>query len=168
MKKEENGRKTSMKCYVAGYLAAGFGGGLIKWFTFGPYSHVSLLFADGERIEEFESIQGQGVHARAFTPRAKKRELFTFPQTEAQARCIHDEARRLLGCKYDWAGIWGFMRRRKRENPDKWFCSEYVAQCLAGGGVVAQNLPPWKQSPVIQLASPVFTRIPESEIATPL
>lgn len=36
-----------------------------------------------------------------------------------------------VGKGYDWMGIWGILRRRMRENPDKWFCSELVFYAYA-------------------------------------
>ena len=29
-----------------------------------------------------------------------------------------------VGREYDWAGIWGILRRKVTQNPLKWFCSE--------------------------------------------
>lgn len=29
-----------------------------------------------------------------------------------------------VGKDYDWLGIWGILRRKMREDPAKWFCSE--------------------------------------------
>lgn len=136
------------------------GGAAIKWFSFGLFSHVSLVFShpDGA-MEEIESIQGKGVHTQPFVPDPNII-LFDVPAAPDDARAIYNEATTLIGRKYDWAGIWGFMRRRKRENPNRWFCSELVAHCLLKGNIEIQRLPPWKQSPVITCASPVLTPIP--------
>lgn len=147
-----------MKLYVAGYRGKGFGGALIKRFTFGDYSHVSFVFEypDGA-LEEIESIQGKGVHSQEFE-KTDKCDLFLVECTDEQIEAVYDAANSLIGCKYDWTGIWGFFVRKKRENPNKWFCSELVSHCLAQAGIILQNLPSFKQNPVIVCASTVIKK----------
>jgi len=144
-----------MRVFVAGYKGKGFGGRAITWFTFGEYSHVSLVFENSGSLIEIESIQGKGVHAQPFDAGGEC-DLFEVQATPGQIERIHAAAAELVGRKYDWTGIWGFMRRRKRENPKKWFCSELVAHCLLRAGIEIQRMPPWKQSPVIVCASTVL------------
>jgi hypothetical protein len=130
---------------------------MIKWFTFGGYSHVSLVFDHGKHdLEEIDALQGRGVTSRAFGELANEYDLFSIECPHVVALKIHAEARQLLGCKYDWSGIWGFLRRKKRENPDKWFCSELVAHVLSIAGRNPLRLPAWKISPVMLCASPVL------------
>lgn len=143
-----------MKVYVAGYKGAGFGGKAITWFTNGEYSHVSLVFDHGGGIlTEIDSIQGAGVAVRRYGDMDKPHDLFEVRCTPATAVCIHYEAKKLIGLKYDWAGIWGMLRRRKRENSKKWFCSELVAYCLEENGIKLMRLPAWKITPVMACAS---------------
>ena len=161
-----------MKVYVVGYKGAGFGGGLIKWFTFGGFSHVSLVFeGTAEELEiepvspsnlpvrvEIDAIQGRGVTRRLFGAITGKRDVFAVDCSSGVAMKIYKTACALVGCGYDWAGIYGFLRRKKRENPYKWFCSELVAHCLKKHNIVLLNLPPWKQSPVMICASTVLKK----------
>lgn len=154
-----------MKVFVAGYKGAGLGGGLIKWFTFGGYSHVSLVFeidnpeGNTPRMLEIDALQGKGVSSRYDGAIKSKRDLFLVPCDLDVANDIYLTARHLCGCKYDWAGIWGFLHRKKRENPKKWFCSELVAHCLKENGIELLRLPPWKQSPVMVCASTVLEKV---------
>lgn len=148
-----------MKIQIAGYKGKGTGGAFIKRFTFGKYSHVSLVFThDDGYVEEIESIQGEGVHSKIFSM-DENPDMFYVPCTKKQAHDVYREATRLVGCKYDWAGIWGFVTRKKKENPDKWFCSELVAHCLKEADIVLHNLPAWKQSPVLTCASVRIVRV---------
>lgn len=148
-----------MKVQVGGYKGRGAGGKAIKWFSNGGYSHVSLVFThDDELREEIESIQFKGVHTQEFNPDGEECDLFDVLCSDEQAYRIYESARELIGCKYDWGGIWGLVRRRRRENMKKWFCSELVAHCLKEGGVILHNLPAWKQIPVITCASVRITK----------
>ena len=134
-----------MKIFVAGYKGAGLGGRFIKWFTFGGYSHVSLVFDFGnKRLLEIDALQGRGVTQRLFGALAGNCDLYSIEADEKTAAAIYRAACSLKGSKYDWAGIWGFLRRGKRQNPEKWFCSELVAHCLTISGVEALRLPAWK------------------------
>lgn len=108
------------------YFARGFGAKFITVLPYREFSHVSRVFhfTDGTCLE-FESIQGRGVchHAptvgRAF---------------EAYMKILdHDEMQELyqfqilIKGRYDWGGIMGFVFSRKKQNPLKWFCTEYLA-----------------------------------------
>ena len=146
-----------MRVFVAGYKGAGLGGGFIKWFTFGGFSHVSLVFDFGDGgMLEIDALQNRGVTQRIFGQLAGDCQLFQVPCTGDQAGQIYTAACKLKGCKYDWAGIYGFLRRKKRQNPNKWFCSELAAHCLELAGIQAQRLPAWKISPVMLCASPIL------------
>lgn len=148
-----------MKLYVAGYKGAGFGGRFIKWFTFGGYSHVSLIFVQGETRIEIDALQGAGVTSRNDGNIKNERDLFLVKTTEKQFWQVYNAAVELIGTKYDWRGIYGFLARRKRENSKKWFCSELVAHCLDIAGIKLLNLPPWKISPVMVCASTVIEKV---------
>lgn len=143
-----------MKLYIAGYKGAGFGGGLIKWFTFGGYSHVSLVFVGSAMGNlEIDALQGKGVSCRVDGQIKNPRDLFEVSADADRVQSIYATAQTLCGRKYDWRGIYGFLRRKKRENPNKWFCSELVAHCLKENGIELLRLPAWKQTPVMVCSS---------------
>lgn len=138
--------KIPKKLFVRGYDGQGFGSGAIKWFTFGDISHVSLVFefTDGSE-EEFESIQGKGVCNHLPTT-GKRFQLFSVPLTVDQIETAYENTLVIHG-KYDWAGIWGFMVRKRRHSPSKWFCSEYVAYVLWKAGYALSRRDPYRETP---------------------
>ena len=137
-----------MKVYVRGYKGAGFGSSFIKRFTFGSYSHVSLVFHMHSAPQEIESIQGKGLIEHApYTPEEKVFDEWFVPLTYEQIIDTHILAMSLLGAKYDWQGIWGFLRRKKTHSKDKFFCSELVAYVLLKAGYPLSRREPYRETP---------------------
>lgn len=157
---------------VIAHNGKGRGSRIIIVMTRGRFSHLSLRFVNtpdllilwlntikikGVRIlwtkdHELESIQGKGVQHQPFVP-SDNQTTFNFHHTPEQAEIILRTAVGLLGKKYDWSGIGGFITRRDKENPNRWFCSELVAYCLLKAGIVLLNMKCYKQSPRITCAS---------------
>ena len=135
-----------MKVFVRGYYGQGFGSGFIRRFTFGEISHVSFVFEKGSEREEIEAIQGRGVVAHK-PVEGKEYVEYALPLDEDQAIALHIEARSLIGCAYDWAGVFGFVRRKKKHNPYKYFCSELVAYCCYKAGYPLSRREPWRETP---------------------
>jgi len=134
--------------YVRGYTGEGFAAGFIKRFTFGTYSHVSLVFDLNGSVEEIEAIQGKGVirHAPKDTYKHPHEE-FTVNLTEEQIVNAHIWALGTLDSDYDWKGIFGFVRRKNKHNIDKWFCSELVAYVLYRVGHPLSRREPYRETP---------------------
>jgi hypothetical protein len=149
-----------MKAYIAGYKGVGSGSKFIQWFSNGRYSHVSLIFdyGDGHPLE-VDALQGRGVTARSFGELDRPFDLFELHADPLQVKVMYRAAREQVGKKYDWGGIWGFVRRALRQNPDRWFCSELVAWVCAVGGVVLLRLPAYKFTPVLVCASTKITQV---------
>lgn len=169
-----------MKVQAIGHNGKGRGSRFIRWATRGRFSHESIRFIDipdhlirfavntyGKKWaqmglgpmsqdHEFESIQGIGVHHQPFFP-SENQSWFDFEHTEEQAEIMFMEACRLVGCKYDWRGIGGFLTRRNRQNPLKWFCSEYGCHLRKTADIITQNMPCSWISPNVSLASVIFT-----------
>ena len=143
--------------YVCGYKGKGAGAGFIRWFTFGKFCHVSLVFDKGFATPtEIESIQGTGVHQQDFNVSGSY-ELFKVHCTEEQARIAFALARTKVGKKYDWFGIWSFVRRKSRQDPDKWFCSELVFWVLLKIGILLLRKKHWEVDPDMLCSSTVIT-----------
>jgi hypothetical protein len=141
-----------MRVYIAGYKGEGRGSRFIKWFSFGKYSHVSLVFdIPNSPPIEIDALQGVGV-TRHTVDLNKDFDLFLVPASPEQSWKIYAQARELVGCEYDWKGIWGFFRRSDAQNPLKWFCSELVSFCLHKAGIILYRMPCWKQSPFLVCA----------------
>ena len=140
---------------VRGYNGQGFGSGFIRRFTFGNFSHVSLVFEwnNGE-CEEIEAIQGKGVIMhKPWSADEKDFIELDVPVTEAVAFEVFIEAHGKLGAKYDWKGIWGFVRKKNRHNPNKFFCSELVAYALYKAGYPLSRREPYRETPTSVMES---------------
>lgn len=131
-----------MKIYVIGYKGRGFGSSFIKWFTFSDYSHVSLVF-DGV---EYEALQKKGVIKHEYKQNKDSDEFYVEVTPDE-----YDEALRvaesMVGAKYDWKGIWGFVARRDRHSKGKWFCSEAVAYTLHKANKPLSRREPYRHRP---------------------
>jgi hypothetical protein len=151
-----------MRVYVQGhFVGEGIVGKFIGWFNWGNKKHVSMVFVgNGNVSSQFESTSKNGVHFSRYQ-KSDKCQLYYVIASEQQKLNMLEEARKLAGAKYDHAGIWGFVRRKKKQNPDKWFCSELVAHVLKVGGVELHRLPSWKQSPTLVCASVVIKPVRE-------
>ena len=136
-----------MKIYVAGYKGAGFGGGFIKRFTFSEFSHVTVVFDMQEQGLEYEAIQGKRFHKQRFNVEDKSARLFCAEVNEDQITAMMNAAESILGSRYDWTGIWGFMVRKKREKMNWWFCSEVTPWILSHGQLVLQRKEFFKHTP---------------------
>lgn len=137
-----------MRMWIRGYKGAGFGSWFIKKFTFGEYSHVSMVFQIGHVYEEIEAIQGRGViRHEPYAYDEKDFDELTVPLTEEQVLTAHMTACGMLEARYDWKGIWSFIVRRNKHNPEKWFCSELVAYCLYKASHPLSRRAPYQENP---------------------
>ena len=137
-----------MKMWVRGYKGAGFGSWFIKKFTFGEYSHVSMVFQIGHVYEEIEAIQGRGViRHEPYAYDEKDFDELTVPLTEEQVLTAHIEACSLVGSAYDWKGVFGFVVRKTKHNIFKWFCSEADAYVLYKANYPLSRREPYRETP---------------------
>lgn len=95
----------------------------IRVFTWSNWSHCGAIVNDV--VYESSASEGGVVKGSLsyFKKRYPKHIIIDIPH-------IGDFQRRLieqLGKPYDWGGIVKFVFRRDWSNPNKWFCSEYVA-----------------------------------------
>lgn len=135
-----------MNLYVRGYRGAGFGSKFIKWFTFGEFSHVSLVFDFKDVQHEIEAIQGRGVICHPPNKEGDFADLVA-PLSEEQILTAHMIAAGYVGADYDWKGIYGFLVRKKRNSEFKWFCSELVAYVLYTAGYRLSRRHPYQETP---------------------
>ena len=137
---------TDYKLYVRGYKGTSFFSKLIKRFTFGEYSHVSLVFKLKDRWEEIEAIEGKGVVAHAPKEEGNYTELLV-PISREKVIDAHITAISMLNAGYDWTGIWGFLVRKTKHSVDKWFCSEYASYVLLKSKYPISRREPYQESP---------------------
>ena len=138
-----------MKLYVRGYKKLGACSWLIRKFTFGTIAHTSLVFDldDGKYIE-IEALQGKGVISHL--PRNPKEFDFieyAIPVDDERVLECYVDSKATVGHKYDLKGIWGFVVRKDKHNPEKWFCSEHVAYRLLKIRYAISRRPPYKETP---------------------
>lgn len=133
---------------VRGYTGQGAGSKWIQKWTRSDVSHVSLIVQLGENIQEVEAIQFKGVIAHK--PHSADDKTFVeydVPLSYEQALEVRELALSYVGAKYDWQGIWGFARHRKKHSLNKFFCSELVAYCLLKAGYPLSRREPFLESP---------------------
>lgn len=136
------------KLYVRGYKGKTVFSKAIKWFTWGKYSHVSLVFHMGDRVEEIESIEGVGV-APPQTPRCASEHEFDellVDLTHDQIVDCHIRFMSIVGSKYDKMGIVALLLRRNVHDLTKWICSEAVSWVLHPVKRISRR-PPYKETP---------------------
>jgi len=124
-----------MTIYIAFYK--GHGGNfwqrcqdrLIRFFTRGKYSHCEIAVTHTVKQSVYEcftaSPRSGGVRYKEMPLPSEKWDLITL---EAN-RSVVDFYYAHQGKKYDWLGVLGFVLRT-RQKPNRYFCSEYVAEFL--------------------------------------
>jgi len=138
---------------------------LIQRFTWGPISHVAIWEPLTNMVYEawhrggvvrrhsFDEGHTPGTHVELYAVRDMSHsvalEVFHYLDTQ-------------VGKKYDFRGIWGFMVRRRRQNPDKWFCSELVMEALRKVKIFPlDRIWPHQVSPSALRTSPKFVYLGE-------
>ena len=98
--------------------------GVVCWWICSSYSHVALVVED----TWYTSTPTKGVH---------KYQQANYNPNEWEFVEVYDDAfecvtkaEKLLGAKYDYMGLFGFVLRPAEEASSRWFCSEFVAHCL--------------------------------------
>jgi len=114
---------------------------LIRLFTRGEYSHCELAISMGNLSGEYEcftsSPRDGGVRFKHMPLPSNEWELIPL---EAYNRYqVMNFYLAYEGKKYDWAGVLGFVLRT-RQNPNRYFCSEFCAEFLGFPD-------PWRFSP---------------------
>lgn len=96
----------------------------ICWWTSSNYSHVAIVIGD----TWYTSSPSKGVHVY------KEPECYShkwdFVEVELDTFDVTCRAEALLGAKYDFMGLFGFVLRPAEGVSNRWFCSEFVAHCL--------------------------------------
>lgn len=138
---------------IALYKGKSIVSGIIRWITWGQYSHASWIRDD---YKEYESWQLSGV---VFNPLWGSRhtpgtevDLYDFrqPLTCKELTIMEDFMRDCVGEKYDWAGVLAFLpiiRLFKGHNDGRWFCSEFIAEALKQAGRELYEKDSYKVSP---------------------
>lgn len=142
---------------LAFYQGRSFVSRLIRFVTWGKYSHVAVILDDGRILEAWHkpsgvrwiSHLGDGHQVGTLVDVFDVPEL-PFPHSATAA------AADMIGMKYDFAGLLGFVVRRRTQDSNRLFCSEAAVMLAAIGGVELIRAPAWKVSPSLLATSAVL------------
>jgi len=106
---------------------------VIRWRTKSEWSHVSI---DPCSItaEWYSTIPDKGVYTDNLS--FKKSELVEIPVTDSQKIKIFDFIKQTFRSPYDYLGALGVGLGRDWQEPNHWFCSEWVAKALMEAEVI--------------------------------
>jgi hypothetical protein len=145
---------------------------MIKWQTFGQYSHAAWWCANGTVIEAWhkqtvngsvkiklkEGVQRHDSPATIHTP-GTEIDVFAVPGIDAAAveRFLISQ----IGKDYDFAPVLrGFVFRVDRDDPDKWFCSELIHRgCREGGKALLERIIDSRVHPTLLSYSPLIEKV---------
>ncbi|OGS40501.1 MAG: hypothetical protein A3K77_00720 [Euryarchaeota archaeon RBG_13_31_8] len=107
-------------------------------------------------IEAWEKGITKQFYKQNHTPKTKIDIAFIECSLESQQnfyRLLEEH----LGKKYDFFAILGFVTRTHIESKSKFFCSEFVCQCLYDSGIkILNNIKSYKVSPGCLYTSPLL------------
>jgi hypothetical protein len=114
---------------------------LIRWYTFGPHSHVELLFPDGRSFSSDESDGGAKWRTRNMT--ADEWDFLTVPCTAEEVQRVVKFCNGEDGCEYDKTGIaFSFLPiALGYQSSTRWFCSEICVAALQQVGYLTGYTP---------------------------
>lgn len=104
---------------------------LLRAALWSPWSHCALV--DGDRV--LEAAAPHGVRARTLAElcaEASRFEVRELPCPDPAAAIAWAESQ--LGKPYDYRGVVGIGFRRRWQDADAWFCSEFVSEAIRQGG----------------------------------
>lgn len=139
------------------YKGKSFISKMIKWQTFGIYSHTAWWMSDGTVIESWH--EGGVTHNNSpATLHAPGTEIDVFSVPGVDEYAVESFLKEQCGKGYDFAPVLrGFTFRVMRDNPDKWFCSELDFRAVEAGGIkLLRDIPAWKVSPGLLSYSPLL------------
>lgn len=112
------------KVWLRFITETGLTSGLIRWFSWSDWSHVDFVLRDGRFLGS--RLDG-GVRIRPHDYLTPSKYRYAYVDV-ADPRKVYGWATSQIGKKYDWKAIVGFLPRVNWQDPERWFCSELVAQ----------------------------------------
>ena len=106
-------------------------GKLVKWWTNSMFDHVEICLGDRKVIG---ARPNDGVKVRDISSFEEDRWCLTRPAvnlSDGDKDIIINFALSKVGKKYDWLGILGFAIDRDIDNPNRYFCSEFVSKAFS-------------------------------------
>lgn len=132
---------------IALYRGTGPIAAAIRWQTRGSYAHASWVCADGSCIESHG--KSGVVHVPSpFTQNKGLADIYVVEGlTHAQHAAVEGFLQRRVGSGYDWLGVARFLSGVNRNNMERWFCSELVAEACEMAGLPLHRTDAWRISP---------------------
>jgi uncharacterized protein YycO len=127
----------------------------IRWWTRAPYSHAAWEREGGNLIEAW--THGVRMVASYNTDHTPGTEVEWY---EVEAMREHKDAverflMAQLGKKYDFKAVFGFVWHKDSNDPDRWMCSELIAEAFRQAHApLLLRAPSFKVSPAILAYSP--------------
>jgi len=113
-------------------------GSLVRWYTWGPYSHIELRFSDDWCFSTGQVPKPDGalgLHAAVrfakFTVQSSTWDRWQIKIPENTERELRDWCVQRCGRPYDWLGILGVVLNWHIQSPFSWYCSELCARALS-------------------------------------
>lgn len=105
----------------------------IRFLTASDFHHCGVIFDCCDHVV-YEASFARGVHCRHISDYAKsdKYAIVDFPLQKEKDALEFAESQ--IGKPYDFAGVIGLMAQRHWEDPERWYCSEFVAAVANAGG----------------------------------
>lgn len=129
---------------------------LIRWQTNGRYSHAAIQLPNGEIIEAWHNP----ARVRVRPPLTDWSNVEAFEVEGMSADQWEDSVawlRKQVGKKYDFGGVFRFVTRWRKDQDEKWFCSELVFQAIKEGGVaLLERVGSSQVSPAVLAFSPLL------------
>lgn len=129
---------------------------LIRWQTNGKYSHAAIQLPSGKIIEAWHNP----AKVRLRGPLQDWSNVEAFDVEGITADQWHDAVEWLqkqIGKKYDFGGVLRFVTRWRKDQDEKWFCSELVFQALREAGVnLLERVQASQVSPTVLSFSPLL------------
>lgn len=105
---------------------------LISWWTRGPYSHVEIIFPNGDWFSS--STRDNGVRFKKIMPSPHNWHYQNLQLDESLINEIYTWCETQVGKPYDWFGAFGvgikIPTKNLSDSKSKWFCSEICSNPL--------------------------------------
>lgn len=120
----------------------------IRWQTRGAYAHAAWILRDGSCVES-HAKSGVDWMDHPWVQNDGLADIFEVKDlTDAERRKIESFLVRQCGNGYDWLGVLRFLSGVNRNNVERWFCSELVAEGCEMAGRPLLRTDAWRISPV--------------------
>lgn len=147
-------------------------GWLIRWWTWGPYSHCELRFSDGmcfssSWVRERRGILGirAGTRFKKIEPDPGKWDRWRIDISAREELAIRKWCEMESGKPYDVWGILGFVFGKDMDAPHAWYCSEICSRALSVFGIhqFPRKVSPNKLASIMRSRPGIFQPISDSE-----